>query len=924
MNTIKKIINEYFRSEDLPIEARKINTIYLSGMASALYGFITRLLMGAGARLLLVIIGIMLLITLFHFMYHRFQIYYAGAVLCVVTVCYILLPLVFFFLGGVFGSNASYFLIGIVIIFLLMRGRFLVLFASIHVAIIGACYYVNAQFPNFIVHIGGSQEYLESFKYLDAVQTITVAAIFICPIILFQSRLYDSELKKTIAANTAKSDALAKISHEIRTPLNAILGMAELVLHEDIPLTSKNYVFIVKQAGQNLLSIINDILDFSKIEAGVIEVISEKYSLSSVINDVINIIKVKVYDSRLRFIVNIDDRLPSTLYGDAAKIRQIMLNLLSNSVKYTEEGYVSLSISGKREADDIENLIIKVADSGKGIKQDDIGRLFEAFTQFDREHNVNIEGTGLGLAITQSFVSALNGEITVSSVYGEGSVFSVVIPQKIREYDALATVTDPKNKSVLIFERRQICIDSIVRIMEGFGVKYEIVSSTEVFYEKISYGNITHVFLASILYEKLKKEFPVIKSDAKVILIAEFGEIIRYQDVSILSTPIYCIPVAQYLNGVFGGFVGDINMRTDLKFIAPEAKVLVVDDIKTNLTVSEGLLLPYEVQVDLFMSGAEAIAACKVKHYDLVLMDHMMPVMDGIETTKRIRALAENGDKYYLTLPIVVLTANAISGMKEMAMQNGFNDFIPKPIDTSKLSSVLERWLPKEKQKKPVKADRRLAREIEDVRQSVRIEGLDVAKGVVLTGGTVENFLKVLGTFYQDGIKKIEEIKSSLEEGDVLLLTTHIHALKNACAIIGADKLSEAAEALELAGRRRDIEYLNDNVYIFLLHLESTLSSLNTVLSLKREEKQKAPIDVESLRNNLEGLREAFQDFDSEAMRDRTNALRSVESDAEISDAIKDILKSKLVGEYDEAVTLIDSLLAELSIRNNTPPGQVK
>ena len=512
-----------------------------------------------------------------------------------------------------------------------------------------------------------------------------------------------TELKELAEeASRTKSNFLAHMSHEIRTPMNAILGMTELALHENITPAALEYIGTIKQAGSNLLSIINDILDFSKIEAGKLKIAREEYLFASLVYDVINSIKTKALESHLRFTVYLDSAIPESLYGDSVRIRQIMVNLLSNAVKYTERGFVSLSISVKSKNSSAVELEIEVNDSGRGIKQESIKNLFSEFERFNMEQGKNIEGTGLGLAITKNLVLAMGGKIDVESEYGQGSTFTVSLEQEICRDQRLASVDNPQEKNVLIYERREIYSNSIIRNLESLGVKYRLVSSPSGFYDEITSKQYPFVFIAPVLYENIINQYPELEPDARFVLIADFGESITGKNASVLAMPVFSIPIANFFNGVPDVYTVVSGMKAPADFAAPEANVLVVDDIVTNLKVAEGLLLPYKIKATLCKSGRQALNAIQSRHFDLVLMDHMMPEMDGIETMERIRSMG-GSDPYYKEAPVVALTANAVSGTKEMFLEKGFNDFLSKPIDIARLESVLKKWIPEEKQKRPEK-----------------------------------------------------------------------------------------------------------------------------------------------------------------------------------------------------------------------------
>jgi PAS domain S-box-containing protein len=712
-------------------------------------------------------------------------------------------------------------------------------------------------------------------------------------------------------ASMAKSAFLARMSHEIRTPMNAIIGMTELALREEEIGSAHRHIRTVKQAGAHLLSLINDILDFSKIEVGKLEILEEEYIVSSLVNDVISIIRMRVADTNIRFVVNIDSNIPNLLVGDETRIRQVLLNVLNNAVKYTERGFVSFTAQSEVIDEKNINLVMEVMDSGKGIKQEDVNKLFGEYMQVDQNRNKGIEGVGLGLAITWNIVKTMGGDIKVYSEYGKGSIFTVTIPQKVSSPEPLASVKDADKIKVIVYERREIFANSIAFTIDNLGVDCSLVTSNLELHDELSAKEYNFIFISFSLYESNKSTIMKLGKQARVVLLAEFGEATFDKKLSVIAMPVYSISIANILNGVSESFNLNENEETIGRFIAPEAIVLVVDDVATNLRVAQGLLAPYKMQVDLCKSGKDAIQAVTDVRYDLIFMDHKMPNMDGVEATELIR---EKGyeDPYYENVPIIALTANAVSGVKESFLKSGFNDYLSKPIDTTKLNVILERWIPKEKQKYPFAEAGKIAAKMNvGVPGKIEIEGVNTERGVFFSGGTEESYLETLAIFQKDGLEKIKDINDSLNNVDLELYTIHVHALKSASANIGAEELSKAAALLEQAGERQDREYIESHTPALLASLETILHNIMNVLALREDKHENGKYDIERLRSELSILKEALKSFDAGTINKSVETLGNIARSGSVKNQVFDISERILLGEYEEALSVIERLLKE-------------
>jgi len=641
--------------------------------------------------------------------------------------------------------------------------------------------------------------------------------------------------KKAEFASRAKSDFLAKMSHEIRTPMNAITGMAELLLRGELSCEARGYARDIKQAGNNLVSIINDILDLSKIEAGKLEIVPVKYMLSSLINDTVNIIRMRLREKPIRFFTNIDGNIPNSLIGDEVRIRQILLNLLSNAVKYTEKGHIGLTITIDKRDDKQIVLRMDVADTGKGIKPEHQANLFDEFVRVDMKKNQGIEGTGLGLPITKRLCAAMDGKLSMKSEYGTGSVFTVIIPQGIESKEPFAVVEEPERKKVLVYEGRVVYAKSICWTLENLAVPHAVVTNQEDFVATLYRAEWFYVFSGYGLYEKIK---PLMNQDDSIFrggkkphlaLMVEWGTEAYIPNVRFVSIPIQSLSIANTLNGK-ADRRDYFESSGVIRHTFPHARLLIVDDIATNLKVGEGLLSPYNTKVDTCLSGAEAIELVKRNKYDLIFMDHMMPEMDGIEATAVIRAWEK--EFACQQIPIIALTANAVVGMREMFIENGFNDFLSKPIDVSKLDEILNCWIPAEKR---ANNNEQITTNKENKGQDKpslpAIPHVDTAKGIAMLGGKSDTYRKVLSMFCKDIDERLPQLQIMPETNTLPAFIIQVHSLKSVSASIGAQELSSNAAGLEAAGKAADMVFIREHLPGFTVQLAELEENIRTVLS---------------------------------------------------------------------------------------------
>lgn len=617
----------------------------------------------------------------------------------------------------------------------------------------------------------------------------------------------ESAKREADTANRAKSLFLANMSHEIRTPMNAIIGFSDLVLSQDISDEVREYVNDIKESSNNLLQIINGILNISKIESGKMELEPVEYSTRNLFYSVDAIIRQQAVSKNLAFELNISTELPSVLYADEGRIREVLINLLNNAVKYTREGSVSLDVSLVDKEDGYVTIQYRVRDTGIGIKKSAMNVLFESFNRLDTVRNVGIEGTGLGLAIVKGIIDLMGGTIEVESKYGTGSIFTVTIKQKIVDATEIGDIFKDK---------------------------------------LINYKEKDHNHAKTV---KRSKQF------------------------------LRCKP----------------------------AEVLVVDDNPINRKVISKTLENYGLNITVVESGFDCIEMCKVRIFGIIFMDQMMPELDGTQTMRKLReqfSCYKKGGRN----KIVALTANAISGVREELIAEGFDDYLEKPIVIDELERVLGEFIGYEenaeatfeatvKKNDEASAPERLkdaageaAGEVskdttEEVPQEISFldklgDMFDTQKGIMHCGNSEDVYREVLTLCFKDAKGSIAKLDEFFETEDIKNFVIQVHALKSTAFSLGADQIGELAKALEMAGKQNDFEFIKSNYDSFKVEYAKYIDIIGEALNLKNgdeDEESSEEAVKQHFKNAVDTIKECARSFDLAGM---STAIRKVDRDS--------------------------------------------
>ncbi|MCR5686707.1 MAG: response regulator [Lachnospiraceae bacterium] len=501
----------------------------------------------------------------------------------------------------------------------------------------------------------------------------------------------EAEEKKVEAmdAYIAKDMFLINMSHEIRTPMNAIVGTVDLLLDQEVSEHVSDSVYNILNSCNALLSITDELMDLSRSENGSVELFASTYDLSDILNEVINMMTVRLTESNLSFYVDINRNIPRFLYGDSSKIRQLFVNILNNAVKFTRSGKIIMRVDYRFSSSDMIELIVDIEDTGIGIKKENIKDLFSKRSSDPDDEGLSPEGAGMGLSICAEILKEMNGEISVQSEYMSGSVFTFRVPQRFTSMDTVAYLPDPHLYKLLVYEKDSESLAHVRKILEALDVEADYARTKQDMERLINVNRYTHVLVANENSEEYDSIFRNRLIEEDIVVFLNIDDSVRIADATtILTRPIHILNIAALLKNETNTYVREISRKGG--FECPRATILVVDDNYTNLNVARAILEKYGATVLTAMSGKDALRVLSDHEADLVFLDYMMPEMNGIDTLENIRKIP--GSKY-VSMPVVALTANVVSGAREMFLEAGFEDFLAKPISIDKMEKMLRKYL---------------------------------------------------------------------------------------------------------------------------------------------------------------------------------------------------------------------------------------
>lgn len=771
--------------------------------------------------------------------------------------------------------------------------------------------------------------FLDTFKDANGLSVtrvfLDIAAVISCVLLSkfllekrqLEKKQTDKALMMLKTTNHRSEDFLSNVSHELRTPINAVTGISDILLQKELPPDLRKNMVSIQQAGRRLAIEINNILDYTDLTAGRQSISNEDYLASSSFNDMIVMAVTQNEVKNLELVFDVDADIPSVLIGDEIKIRRVMNILLENAIKFTETGGIYIHI-GYRKADYGINLNIQIQDTGIGMNAAQLSQIYYQFYQADSGSDRRASGLGLGLPIAHGLIHAMGGFMNILSEPENGTQVQISIPQGVGDESPCMVLYNQDALNVICYfglepysgEVREYYKRMLKNFEAKLGLTIHIVHQAEEFQDRFHAVRPTHVFITQDIYVANPDYYEEMGKSIFVTIIAEneFELPLGNSSLFLLHKPFYVFPMVNILNESKYRTNSDHSIILSEEISCKGIKVLVVDDDQMNLLVAKGIFSNYGMEVDTCLGGEAALEQCLLINYDAIFLDHMMPGMDGVETLKRIRAL-ESG--FYQNIPIVALTANAVNGAREMFKNEGFDEFVAKPIERSVLERVLRRILPgkckrtrvsKIRQmsslqdnstKKPAIQDTSAAPNIQEVQNKssesiiqdvpeepalpitstaasplalLAKQGFDINTGISYCADSEEFYLEMLQNFHASSASKQAEIAACHKTRNWENYTISVHALKSSSRTIGANELSACAAGLEQAGKNQDIPYIEENHPKLIGLYQTCCTQIRNCIDMSVKEpiiNASAEVPEETWQTALNDLSAALNSFNS-------------------------------------------------------------